>query len=73
MPYGFLIERPALRDVPAVKLQKLQVGDTARGASRVSTYCCPAEPFGPPPTYTGATMNEDGSEHLYYTDINRPS
>jgi hypothetical protein len=40
--------------------------------SLVSTYCCPAAPFGPPPTYTGPTMNEDGAEHLYSVDINQP-
>jgi minor extracellular serine protease Vpr len=72
VPYGFLIERPALRDVPAAELQKLQVGDTNSGANRVTTYCCPAAPFGPPPSYTGATMNEDGAEHLYFTEIDAP-
>jgi minor extracellular serine protease Vpr len=72
VPYEFLVERPALRDVPATKLAKLQTGDTASGASRVSVYCCPLEPFGPPPNYTGTTMNEDGSEHLYFTDVNQP-
>ena len=51
---------------------KLQTGDTAAGPSRVSVYCCPLEPFGPPPDYTGQPMNEDGSEHLYYTDVNQP-
>ncbi len=35
-------------------------------------YCCPSEPFGPPPTYTGAPMNEDGAEHLYVTEIDSP-
>ena len=72
VPYEFLVERPALRDLPATKLAKLQSGDTASGTSRVSVYCCPLEPFGPPPNYTGTTMNEDGSEHLYYTDVNQP-
>jgi hypothetical protein len=72
VPYEFLIERPALRNVPAVPLKKLQIGNTATGPSLVSTYCCPLAPFGPPPDYTGPTMNEDGSEHLYYTDVNEP-
>jgi minor extracellular serine protease Vpr len=72
VPYSFLIERPALRDVNALKLRKTQVGSTAAGSSRVSVYCCPSEPFGPPPSYTGAPMNEDGGEHLYYTDIAEP-
>ena len=72
VPYSFLVERPALADVTAVPLQKLQTGDTAQGTSRVAQYCCPSEPFGPPASYTGAPMNETGSEHLYYKDINEP-
>jgi subtilisin family serine protease len=72
VPYAFLVERPALRNAPFVALKKLQTGDTAAGTNRVSSYCCPAAPFGPPPTYTGATMNEDGAEHLYSIDITEP-
>ncbi len=72
VPYSFLVERPALRAVAPVPLKKLQVGDTASGQSLVSAYCCPSEPFGPPPNYVGVPMNEDGSEHLYSTDINAP-
>ena len=72
VPYAFLVERPALRDAPVTKLQKFQLGDTTNGPNRVSQYCCPSEPFGAPPGYTGVPMNEDGSEHLYYTDINQP-
>jgi hypothetical protein len=73
VPYSFLVERPALANVVATPLQKLQTGDTAVGTNRVSVYCCPSEPFGPPPDYAnGAPMNEDGSEHLYYTDLNEP-
>jgi subtilisin family serine protease len=72
VPYAFLVERPALRNAPFVALKKLQTGDTATGTNRVSSYCCPAAPFGPPPTYTGATMNEDGAEHLYSIDITEP-
>ena len=58
--------------MPAVKLKAVQTGDTATGPSKVSAYCCPSAPFGPPPTYTGAAMNEDGSEHLYWTEIDSP-
>ena len=72
VPYGFLLQRPALRDAPVSVLQKVQVGDTNAGTSRVSVYCCPGAPFGQPPTYTGAPMNEDGSEHLYSMEINEP-
>ena len=55
-----------------MKLKKTQIGDTAVGTNRVSSYCCPSEPFGPPPSYTGTTMNEDGAEHLYSAEINQP-
>ncbi len=72
VPYGFLLERPALRNLTAVKLKGLQTGSTATGTSTVSVYCCPLAPFGPPPDYSGPTMNEDGSEHLYYVDVNEP-
>ena len=72
VPYAFLVERPALRNKPFVALKKLQIGDTAAGTNDVTSYCCPAAPFGPPPTYTGPTMNEDGAEHLYSVDINQP-
>jgi subtilisin family serine protease len=72
VPYSFLIERPALRTAPATRLKKIQLGNTAGGTSHVSTYCCPSEPFGPPPDYVGAPMNEDGAEHLYFTEIDQP-
>jgi minor extracellular serine protease Vpr len=72
VPYAFLVERPALRNVPAVPLKKLQTGDTSKGTNNVSVYCCPAEPFGPPPSYTGTPMNEDGAEHLYSISIDQP-
>jgi subtilisin family serine protease len=72
VPYGFIVERPTLRDAPVTKLQKLQIGDTRKGTSRVSAYCCPSEPFGPPPAYVGKPMDEDGAEQLYSVDIEQP-
>src|SRR5262249_56246159 len=49
------------------------VGGTAGGGpGRVSAYCCPREPFGPPPDYAGAPMDESGSETLYVTSVDRP-
>jgi hypothetical protein len=72
VPYAFLVERPALRDTPSTVLKEIETGDTAKGTSKVSVYCCPAEPFGPPPSYTGAPMNEDGSETLYSFEVNQP-
>jgi hypothetical protein len=59
-------------DRTVVKLKKVQTGSTATGRNRVSLYCCPAQPFGPPPNYTGTAMNEDGAEHLYSVDITEP-
>ncbi|HEY6961850.1 MAG TPA: S8 family serine peptidase [Gaiellaceae bacterium] len=72
IPYAFLVERPALRNKPSVPLKRQQVGSTASGTNDVSVYCCPGEPFGPPPNYTGPTMNEDGAEHLYSYEVNQP-
>jgi minor extracellular serine protease Vpr len=72
IPYAFLVERPALRDVPSTPIKRIETGDTSKGTNRVSVYCCPAEPFGPPPDYSGAPMNEDGSETLYSFEVNQP-
>jgi subtilisin family serine protease len=72
VPYAFLVERPALANAPVVKLKKLQTGSTASGRNRVSVYCCPAEPFGPPSNYVGTPMNEDGAEHLYSVEVDQP-
>jgi hypothetical protein len=73
VPYAFLVERPGLERMRAVPLKALQVGSTAGGPNRVSTYCCPSAPFGPPPTYTGPPMNEDGTEHLYSYVLTQPA
>jgi subtilisin family serine protease len=72
VPYAFLVERPGLRNKPVTPLQKLQTGDTSSGTSDASVYCCPAEPFGPPPDYIGTPMNEDGAEHLYSFEVDQP-
>ncbi len=72
VPYAFIVERPALRDAPVTVLKKTQTGDTASGTNLVSTYCCPAAPFGPPPDYISPAMNEDGAEHLYSYDVIEP-
>ena len=72
VPYSFLVERPALASMKSVPLQKLQTGSTTAGVNHVSAYCCPSAPFGQPPNYTGAPMNEDGSEHLYSLAIDEP-
>jgi minor extracellular serine protease Vpr len=72
IPYAFVVSKPALASVTAQKLTRFVTGDTRQGTSRVSVYCCPSEPFGPPPDYIGKPMNQTGSEHLYVTSVARP-
>jgi subtilisin family serine protease len=72
IPYEFYVGRPQLAQLEAKRLVKFQVGTTARGPNRVSSYCCPAAPFGPPPDYVGAPMDQSGSETLYVTSIDTP-
>ena len=71
IPYAFLVTRPGLALSGPVELKRIQTGDTRLGASRASVYCCPSEPFGPPPTYTGPAMDEAGAEHVYVTHVDR--
>ncbi|TML20206.1 MAG: hypothetical protein E6G32_10615 [Actinobacteria bacterium] len=59
VPYAFDVSRPALAEVDAQKLKTFTLGDTINGANRVSVYCCPSEPFGPPPDYVG-TLRHPG-------------
>jgi hypothetical protein len=72
IPYAFDVSRPALSDLAARKLTTFVLGTTLGGPSPVSAYCCPSEPFGPPPDYVGAPMDESGAETLYVTSVDRP-
>jgi hypothetical protein len=72
IPYEFFVGRPQLAQLDAKRLVRFQAGTTARGPNRVSTYCCPAAPFGPAPDYVGPAMDETGSETLYVTSIDKP-
>jgi minor extracellular serine protease Vpr len=72
IPYEFYVGRPRLEFLQAKRLEKFQLGDTINGPNRVSAYCCPAAPFGPPPDYFGPPMNESGRETLYVTSLDRP-
>jgi minor extracellular serine protease Vpr len=72
IPYEFYVGRPQIELMPAKKLQKLQLGTTITGTNRVTTYCCPSAPFGPPPDYVGPAMDESGAETTYTTTIDRP-
>jgi subtilisin family serine protease len=71
IPYAFVVKKPALADVEATKLKKFNLGDTRSGPNRVSIYCCPSEPFGPPPDYVGTPMDESGAERLYVTTVQK--
>jgi minor extracellular serine protease Vpr len=71
VPYQFFVERPQLEALPPKPLKRFQLGETINGPNRVTTYCCPAAPFGPPPDYVGPTMAETGAETLYVTSIDK--
>jgi minor extracellular serine protease Vpr len=72
IPYAFVVSRPALELLQPAKLERFQVGDTLNGPNRVDEYCCPSEPFGPPPDYFGKPMDESGTERLYVTSVSKP-
>jgi hypothetical protein len=72
IPYEFFVGRPQLGLLQPKRLERLQPGATVNGPNRVSAYCCPSEPFGPPPDYVGPPMNEAGTETLYVTSIDQP-
>jgi minor extracellular serine protease Vpr len=70
VPYYFSVELPQIARAPRVTIQSYQLGDTSKGTSYVKTYRFPSDPFGPPPTYTGPGMNEDGAEQVYTVHVN---
>jgi minor extracellular serine protease Vpr len=78
VPYAFFVIRPALQALgtgtpPPAMLRRLQSGETLSGPSRVDIYRWPAAPFGPPPSFTGPPMAEDGAERLYLVPhLSRP-
>jgi minor extracellular serine protease Vpr len=71
VPYDFIVGRPGLAAEKAIALKTVQTGDTRKGTNRASVYRWPAEPFGPPASYTGPPMNEKGKEHLYVTTLTK--
>jgi minor extracellular serine protease Vpr len=73
VPYYFTVERPGAELTPVVPLKKLQTGDTRTGKSNINSYRFPSSPFGPSPTYTGASMDESGGEKLYSLHISQPA
>ncbi|MDX6412526.1 MAG: hypothetical protein QOE91_2042, partial [Gaiellaceae bacterium] len=73
VPYYFEVTRPALERAAVTELKTFVMGDTIRGENNVSEYRWPSWPFGPPPSYTGASMNESGAEKLYTTLLSVPA
>jgi minor extracellular serine protease Vpr len=73
IPYAFFVSQPQLplQGSPQ-QLARLQTGTTRFGASRVETYRFPGSPFGPPASYTGPPMDEDGAERVYVTHLSEP-
>ena len=69
VPYYFSVVLPQIARAPRVTIKRDQLGDTSKGTSFVGVYRFPSEPFGPPPGYTGRTMNEDGAEHVYTVHV----
>jgi hypothetical protein len=70
IPYYFSIELPQIGKAPRTTIKANQLGDTSKGSNHVSVYRYPAEPFGPPPGYTGTPFDEDGAEHVYTVRVN---
>jgi minor extracellular serine protease Vpr len=70
IPYYFSAQYPQIGRAPRVTIKRDQLGDTSKGTSFVSNYRFPTEPFGPPPSYTGRTFNEDGAERVYTVRVN---
>jgi hypothetical protein len=71
VPYDFTVATPGLAGETAIPLKTVQSGDTRKGENRASVYRWPAAPFGLPPSFTGAPMDENGKEHLYVTTLDK--
>ncbi len=73
IPYEFTVERPGLESITPRELLAYQSGDTSKGVSKVSGYRFPAAPFGPPASYSGPPLDENGAEQLYVTELAEPA
>ncbi len=71
VPYDFTVARPGLAAATAIPLKTRQTGDTRQGQNLASVYRWPSEPFGPPPSFTGPPMDDNGKEHLYVTTLTK--
>ena len=70
VPYYFAVVRPRIGSAPRAEIKRTQVGNTSSGTDFVDLYRFPAYPFGPPSSYTGPGMHEDGAEHVYTVHVN---
>ncbi|MGB2875062.1 MAG: S8 family serine peptidase [Gaiellaceae bacterium] len=70
IPYYFTVVLPQIGRAPQVAIKTDQIGDTRTGTNFVDVYRFPSFPFGPPLTYTGPGMHEDGAEHVYAVHVN---
>jgi minor extracellular serine protease Vpr len=70
VPYYFSVVLPQIGKAPRVPIKKVQLGDTSKGTDYVDVYRFPQFPFGPPASYTGPGMHEDGAEQVYTVHIN---
>ena len=67
VPYAFLVERPALAQSDRRAAAEAADREHRRRARATSpSTAARRRRSGQPPNYTGPSMNEDGSEHLYY-------
>jgi minor extracellular serine protease Vpr len=71
VPYDFIVATPGLARATQIPLKTVQSGDTRKGRNLASVYRWPSEPFGPPPSFTGQPMDENGKEHLYVTTLDK--
>jgi subtilisin family serine protease len=70
VPYYFSVVLPQIAKAPRVNIKKVQFGDTSKGTNFVNLYRFPAFPFGPPASYSGPGMHEDGAEQVYAVHVN---
>jgi minor extracellular serine protease Vpr len=73
IPYLFLVTSPQLQVSPqhAVRLKRVQRGDTRRGKSYANSYRYPSAPFGTPPNPAQPPVEEPGAERLYVTAVRK--
>ena len=72
VPYSFLIERPALRDVTAVKLKKTQIGDTRSRLEPRLGLLLPVRAVRAAAELHRRADERGRREHLYSAEIDQP-